>query len=169
MSNVVMTRCDHRLIHGQVGGTWVRRLGAKKVVILCDEVYNDDFMKEMYEVSAPAGTKIEVYTVDGGVEQWKKDQFGNGNVIILFKYTIDCVHAVQAGLNVKTVNIGQSSSGKDKDGNQRSLILRAIYLSKAEGDGLRTITKENGIHVYSQGGWSESAVDVLPLLEKAGV
>ena len=102
-----------------------------------------------------------------GVERYKKDQFGSGNIIILFKYTIDAVDAIKQGLDVKELNIGQSSSGKDKDGNPRSLILRAIYLSKPECEGLREIAKT--VHVFSQGSINENSVEMIPLLDKANM
>lgn len=168
MGNLVMTRCDHRLFHGQVGGQWLKRLNTKKVVILCDEVANDPFMKEMFEVSAPAGVSIECYTVMDGVEEWKKTQFGPGNIFLLFKYTRDAVDAYHEGLRYEKLNIGQSSSGKDKDGNERKLVLRAIYLSSQEADGLRNLSKD-GVEVYSQGAPAEDPLQVLPRLDNAGL
>ena len=167
MGTIVMTRCDHRLVHGQVGGQWLKRLSARKIVILCDEVVNDPFMCEMFEVSAPIGTKIVCYGVEEGVNKWKEDQFGPGNIIVLFKYTIDAVHAYELGFTFENLNIGQSSSGNDKDGNPRKLVTRAIYLSKEEAEGLRKISKE--IHVFSQGSVAESSLEMIPLLDKAGL
>ncbi|MCI8293835.1 MAG: PTS sugar transporter subunit IIB [Hespellia sp.] len=169
MGNLVMTRCDHRLVHGQVGGQWLKRLSTKRIVILCDEVAKDPFMKEMFAVSAPAGVKIDCYTVEEGVAEWKKDQFGNGNIILLFKYTIDAVHAFDAGLDFKELNIGQSASGKDKDGNVRKLVLRAVYLSELEASSLRRLSKEKDVNVYSQGAPAEGVVQLIPMLDKAGL
>ena len=168
MGNLAMVRCDHRLVHGQVGGQWLKRLATNKIVILCDEVAEDPFMKEMFEVSAPAGVKFECYKVDEGVDRWKMDQFGPGNIIVLFKYTIDAINAYNKGFNFGKLNIGQSSSGVDKDGNPRKLVLRAIYLSSIEAAGLRELDRA-GVVIYSQGAPHEDPLNVISKLAQAGL
>ena len=43
MSNVVMTRVDARLIHGQVAVRWTKVLQAKKIVVVDNKSAADDF------------------------------------------------------------------------------------------------------------------------------
>lgn len=38
MPNIVLTRIDNRLVHGQVGVTWVNSVGANLLVVVDDEV-----------------------------------------------------------------------------------------------------------------------------------
>ena len=41
MPNILMTRIDNRLVHGQVGVTWTNTLGANLVVVANDEAAAD--------------------------------------------------------------------------------------------------------------------------------
>lgn len=64
MAKLMMTRVDYRLIHGQVAGQWTKSLDVNKVVILDDVTAADEFMLEVFEVIAPVGTEVTVYTVE---------------------------------------------------------------------------------------------------------
>ena len=41
--NILLTRIDNRLVHGQVGVTWTSTIGANLLVVVDDVVANDDF------------------------------------------------------------------------------------------------------------------------------
>lgn len=41
MPNILLTRIDNRLIHGQVGVTWTKTLGANLLLVANDAVAND--------------------------------------------------------------------------------------------------------------------------------
>ena len=60
MSEIVLTRIDDRLIHGQVMTAWVKKTRANQILIIDDEVAKDDFMSEILKMSAPAGIDIVV-------------------------------------------------------------------------------------------------------------
>ena len=40
--NILLTRIDNRLVHGQVGVTWTSTIGANLLVVVDDVVANDD-------------------------------------------------------------------------------------------------------------------------------
>lgn len=46
MPNILLTRIDNRLIHGQVGMTWVNWLGANLVLVADDELATDEVQKK---------------------------------------------------------------------------------------------------------------------------
>ena len=39
--NIVFTRVDNRLVHGQVGNVWVTASGANLILVVDDETCND--------------------------------------------------------------------------------------------------------------------------------
>ena len=55
MSNVVMTRVDARLIHGQVAVRWTKVLQAKKIVVVDNKSAADDFLTELAASGSPSG------------------------------------------------------------------------------------------------------------------
>lgn len=49
MQNLVLTRIDDRLIHGQVMTKWIKETGAQNVVIIDDATSKNDFMINVFE------------------------------------------------------------------------------------------------------------------------
>jgi D-glucosaminate-specific PTS system IIB component len=64
MANIKLTRVDFRLIHGQVITKWCNQVSANRIVIIDDALYNDSFMRSIYEMAAPPNIAVEVYTVE---------------------------------------------------------------------------------------------------------
>ena len=84
MSNVVMTRVDARLIHGQVAVRWTKVLQAKKIVVVDNKSAADDFLTELLLLAAPQGVTVQVMDEAKALEEWKKDGYGEQNTIIIF-------------------------------------------------------------------------------------
>lgn len=83
MGKIVLTRIDSRLIHGQVMTKWVNQVQANKIVVVSDQLANDEFMRSIYLMSAPAGIEVLCLTEEDAVEQYEKDVYGNGNILLL--------------------------------------------------------------------------------------
>ncbi len=52
MPNILLTRVDNRLIHGQVGVTWTKTLGANLIVVADDETSSNEMMQSLMQVTA---------------------------------------------------------------------------------------------------------------------
>ena len=63
--NIVATRVDERLIHGQVMASWSKRLQLARIVVVDNQIAKDDFMKTVLSMSAPAGMQIDILSVKG--------------------------------------------------------------------------------------------------------
>ena len=67
--NILLTRVDNRLVHGQVGVTWVKSLGANLIVVVDDVAANSDVEKQLMEVVAKSsGVGIRFFTVDHTID-----------------------------------------------------------------------------------------------------
>jgi Phosphotransferase system, mannose/fructose/N-acetylgalactosamine-specific component IIB len=53
MENLVLTRIDDRLIHGQVMTAWIKNKNADQVVIVDDGVAKDDFYDQRIRECCP--------------------------------------------------------------------------------------------------------------------
>ena len=63
--NILLTRVDNRLVHGQVGVTWVKSLGANLIVVVDDVAANSDVEKQLMEVVAKSsGVGIRFFTIE---------------------------------------------------------------------------------------------------------
>lgn len=93
MSEIVLTRIDDRLIHGQVMTAWVKKTRANQILIIDEEVAKDDFMSEILKMSAPSGIDIIVKGLEDAVTFLKAQESENKRLIILVKapVTIDAL------------------------------------------------------------------------------
>ena len=105
---ICMTRVDFRMIHGQVAGVWIPHYSATKVVIIDDKTSKDSFVKQVLTFGAPRGCEVVFCSVDEGVEEYKKDQFGNGNIIVIFRSIGSAYEAYIKGYTFPSLNVGQT-------------------------------------------------------------
>lgn len=52
MPNILLTRIDNRLVHGQVGVTWTKTIGANLLVVADDETAQDELTQRLMTVTA---------------------------------------------------------------------------------------------------------------------
>ena len=81
MANITLTRIDSRLIHGQVIVKWSRIANGNRIVIVDDELEKDSFMVDIYQMAAPSGMSVEIYSTTRAAEEFKKDKMGEGKIL----------------------------------------------------------------------------------------
>lgn len=62
MPNIVLSRIDERLIHGQVGVQWVGFAGANLVLVANDEVAEDPVQQNLMEMVLAEGIAVRFWT-----------------------------------------------------------------------------------------------------------
>ncbi len=127
MGNIVLTRIDSRLIHGQVMTKWVNQVQANKIVVVSDELANDEFMRSIYLMSAPAGIEIECVSEGQAVDRYKADTFGDGNVLLLLPSLQALKNVYDHGLTVRSVQVGGLGGGPE-----RKVVFQNITLDDAD-------------------------------------
>ena len=71
--NILLTRIDNRLIHGQVATTWIRDFNIESAIIVNDAVANDPVQKSIAGLAVP-GIKVSIFGVDQFIEILKKTE-----------------------------------------------------------------------------------------------
>lgn len=138
MSNFKLARIDSRLIHGQVITKWLKRVDAEKIIIIDDALANDEFMKSIYVMAAPSHVKVEVYTVEDGIQEWEDNGFGNAGILMLFKDVVTIYDTIKKGLPLEKIQIGGLGAGPD-----RKKAYGPIYLSQEDFKMLKELYDEN--------------------------
>ncbi len=64
---VVITRIDHRLLHGQVAFSWVQNIGADCILIADDDAAKDEIKKTALKLAKPQGVKLVIKSVEDSV------------------------------------------------------------------------------------------------------
>lgn len=142
MGKIVLCRVDYRLAHGQVAFTWVKALNAKKVVILDDDVVKDKLSLQIMRAGM-MGTKVKAYTVEDGVQEYKKNKFGPGNIIVILRNIDNANKAYELGFKFEHLNVAQVPMS---EGRRRAVAT--VCLSDAEME-LLTKLHEAGVEIYN--------------------
>lgn len=64
MPNILAARIDNRLIHGQVGMTWVNSLQANLILVVNDEVSTDKVQQSLMDMVVPQGVETRYFSID---------------------------------------------------------------------------------------------------------
>ena len=97
MANITLTRIDSRLIHGQVIVKWSRIANGNRIVIVDDELEKDSFMVDIYQMAAPSGMSVEIYSTTRAAEEFIKDKMGEGKILLLFRTLAQATKAYEEG------------------------------------------------------------------------
>ncbi|MCK4501421.1 MAG: PTS sugar transporter subunit IIB [Desulfuromonadales bacterium] len=110
--NLVLTRIDNRLIHGQVLETWVPFVKADCIVVANDAIAGNQLKKMMMQASVPSRMRVEIGTVVDSVALLKSSQLDKCRTMLLFGTPADAVRAYRAGLEYKQLNLGNLHADK---------------------------------------------------------
>ena len=115
MQNLVFTRIDDRLIHGQVCAAWLKTLSnVRHILVIDDKTAQDPFMAEMFALLIPSHISIEIRTVEQATQIMKDGLPKPTMVIVKVPQTIK--RLMDNGVEVDFVNIGGMgmSAGRKK-------------------------------------------------------
>lgn len=143
MLNVVLTRIDDRLIHGQVVTAWSKITKANRIIVVDDDVSQDPFMVKVLKMAAPASFKIEVHTIADAAEVVKGEDSGE-RVIILVKTPKAVLGLVNAGVCLREVNLGGMGAIQG-----RKQLYRNISISEEEKNDFKELIRL-GLEVFVQ-------------------
>ncbi len=129
MSKFKLVRIDFRLIHGQVITKWLKQCGADKIVIIDDVLANDEFMRQIYTMSAPAGIMVDVYSVEEGMNQWNENEFNSSKILLLVRDVKTTYTLIKEGLPIEKIQIGGLGAAPD-----RKKVYGPISLNKEDYD-----------------------------------
>ena len=104
MPNILWTRIDNRLIHGQVAVTWSNHVGANLIVVANDEVAKDPLQQSLMDMAVP-GLDTRYFTIQETI-----DKIGQASdeqkIALIVKTPQDALKLVRGGVPIRKVNIG---------------------------------------------------------------
>lgn len=156
--NFTLARVDERLAHGQIITSWTKYLGVSIIWIIDDQICKDDFMKQVLQLSAPSGIKIEIYSVQQAVDEAEQEKDSSSKVLLLFKRIQYVLDAVKQGLDIKEVNLGNLGSLAG-----RKAISKNVNLNPSEIEMVKELM-DKGLLVYLQMLYTDSKVDIKNMI-----
>lgn len=145
MGEIVLTRIDDRLIHGQVMTAWVKKTHANQIIIVDDGVAKDMFLSEVMKASAPVGVDIKVSSCEESIEILEQIPSKNNKTIILSKSPEAILFLLENGIELPKVIIGGMGLNSE-----RKTLYKNIAASEQEREQLKSIIQKGtkvSIHI----------------------
>jgi len=111
--NIVLTRIDNRLIHGQVATQWSSTINANLLLVANDEVSTNKFRQGLMDMAAPSYAKTRYFSLQKTIDVIHKASPAQ-SIFIICESPSDVLTLVKGGVPIKKVNIGNMhmSDGK---------------------------------------------------------
>ena len=144
MGSIVLARVDGRVIHGAICMVWGSAVSATKILAVDDTIAKNPVLKRITEAVAK-NVPAEVVTVDQIAERWKRDQFGQDKVLVVFKTIEYALRAREAGLEFDTLQVGLTLMNKET---QR--LDKTLFISKKDIEMLENLDQNYKVKIYTQ-------------------
>ncbi|SNR60284.1 PTS system, mannose-specific IIB component [Humidesulfovibrio mexicanus] len=99
-------RVDNRLIHGQVVEAWVPFMDAKCIIVGNDELSRDEFQQEIMSLAIPRAVESAFLPIDALAADSRLKAPARESTLLLFSTCLDVRRAVEKGLSISILNIG---------------------------------------------------------------
>lgn len=111
--NIVLTRIDNRLIHGQVATMWCSVTGANLLLVANDNVANDQFRQGLMNMAAPAYAQTRYFTIEKTCAVIHKAAESQ-KIAIICETPQDVLRLVEGGVPIKKLNVGNMHMAEGK-------------------------------------------------------
>ncbi len=138
----VYVRIDNRLLHGQVVQYWLGHLEITHLIVADDVVAGTESMSVIYRMALPESvelTVVPVHRLPSVIAQAEPS-----SILVLMRDTCDVDEAMQCGLEIDRITLGNIHTAKD-----RTRVTDSVYLSTEQVDGLVRLLRQ-GIEVDIQ-------------------
>ncbi|MGL5699184.1 MAG: PTS galactosamine transporter subunit IIB [Kluyvera sp.] len=142
--NILLTRIDNRLVHGQVGVTWTSTIGANLLIVVDDEVAKDDIQQKLMGITAETyGFGIRFFSIEKTVNVISKAA-PHQKIFLICRTPQTVRKLIEGGVELKDVNVGNMhfSEGKKQ-------ISSKVYVDNQDLSDLQFI-KHHGVNIFIQ-------------------
>jgi PTS system mannose-specific IIB component len=157
---IALSRIDDRLIHGQVATIWSKETKCTKIIVCNDEVANDEIRRTLLTQVAPPGVTSHVVPIDKAVRVLNNPKYENDIVMLLFTNPTDVLRLVEAGIDIKTVNIGGMSFKEGK-----TQLTGAVSVNDEDIKAFKALNDKN-IELEIRKVAADSKSYIMPIIEK---
>ncbi len=158
MSNILLTRIDNRLVHGQVGVTWVNHLGANLIVVANDEVSTDTVSQNLMEMVIGDTIGIRFFSLQKTIDIIHKAS-PKQKIFLVVRNPQDVLTLAEGGVPVGLVNVGNMhfSEGKEQ-------ISSTVFVNEEDKETFRKL-RDLGVKMEIRRTPSEGIeVDILKFI-----
>jgi fructoselysine and glucoselysine-specific PTS system IIB component len=141
---IVLTRVDHRLLHGQVAFSWTSHLSANCILVANDAAASDQTKKTIIKLGKPSGVKLVIKNIENSIKAINSGVTDKYNLFIVVE-TIDDAYKLVKGVDtIKELNLGGTKFEEGKES-----LSSAVFVTPDEKKELEDLVSD-GIRVYTQ-------------------
>lgn len=145
MPNILLTRIDNRLVHGQVGCSWVGAVGCNLIVVADDAAAADPVQQSLMKMTADsAGVGIRFFTLQKTIDVIHKAS-PSQKIFLVVKEPSGARKLIENGVPVDRLCIGNMHVAPGKKISNEA----HVYLGDQDLEDLRYI-RGQGVDVYIQ-------------------
>jgi PTS system galactosamine-specific IIB component len=142
--NILLTRIDNRLVHGQVGSIWTSTLEANLLLVVDDGAAKDPLQQQLMAMTAEASSVgIRFFTVEHTIKVISKAA-PSQRIFIICKNPSVVKQLVDGGVPIKAVNVGNMHFVPGK-----KAITKKVYVDDKDLAELKYL-QAKGINVFIQ-------------------
>jgi len=155
MPNIVLTRIDNRLIHGQVGMYLIGHCGANLVVVANDEAANDPVLQQVMKITADSSNVgVRFFTIAKTIEVIHKAS-DSQKILLVCKNPQDVRALFEGGVPINKVNVGNMHVAPGKRKNSKP----HVYLDDKDLEDFAYL-RDHGVEIYIQMIFQERPVEI---------
>ena len=111
--NILLTRIDNRLIHGQVATQWNSTLGSNLILVANDEVSTNTMRQNLMKMAAPTGVQTRFFSIQKTIDVIHKASPAQ-KIFIVLDSPQDALKLVEGGVPIKKLHIGHMHMAEGK-------------------------------------------------------
>ena len=142
--NILLTRIDNRLVHGQVGVTWTSTIGANLLVVVDDDVAQDEIQQKLMGITAETYCfGIRFFSIEKTINVIGKAA-PHQKIFLICRTPQTVRKLLEGGITLNDVNVGNMhfSEGKKQ-------ISSKVYVNEQDLQDLQFI-KKHGVNIFIQ-------------------
>jgi PTS system N-acetylgalactosamine-specific IIB component len=113
MPNIVMTRIDNRLVHGQVAAQWCKRIGVNMIVVANDMTAENKFRQGLMDMAVPSFVTLRYWSIEKTIKDIHRVS-DKHRVFVVVETPQDVLKLVEGGVPITKVNIGNMHMAEGK-------------------------------------------------------
>lgn len=133
---IILTRVDHRLLHGQVAFSWTQSLGADSILIANDDAMNNELRKTSIKLAKPQGVKLVIKSIDDAIDAINSGVTDKYRLFVIVETIADAVKMAEACDQIQHINIGGT-----KPNDQTRSISKTVYVTDNDIKNLKELKK----------------------------
>lgn len=133
--NIIMTRVDERLIHGQ-GQLWIKSLNCNTVIVANDAVAEDNIQQTLMKTVVPASVAMRFFSVQKVIDIIHKASPAQV-IFIVVKDLKDAQALIKGGVPITELNVGNIHNAPGKE-----QVTRSIFLGEEDRQIIRKLSED---------------------------